>query len=89
MRYKVYPLSGTFMITAILGFFISALYIWDLSEAWGFTFSLFFVLMFVAAMISLTKTAIPEHISIKPEIYITGKKKKNKKRVKKKKRKKR
>jgi len=67
------------MITAILGFLISAFYIYDLSEAWGFTFSLFFVLMFIASMISLTYAAIPEHVNIRPEIYISGSKKKVKK----------
>lgn len=83
---KTYPLSGTFLITAIIGFIISAYFIYDLSEAWGFTFCLFFVLMFIASMISLTKAAIPEHINVRPEIYIRGSKKKKKK-VKKKKRK--
>jgi len=73
---KVYPLSGTFMITAIFGFLISAYYIYNLSEAWGFTFCLFFVLMFIASMISITHASVPEHISVKPEIYITGSKKK-------------
>ena len=80
MNYKVYPLSGTFMITAILGFLISAFYIYDLSEAWGFTFCLFFVLMFIASMISLTYAAVPEHVNIRPEIHISGSKKKVKKR---------
>ena len=84
MKYKVYPLSGTFMITAILGFFISAFFIYDISPAWGFTLCLFFALMFIASMIALTKAAIPEHISVRPEIYITGSKKKKKKKVKKK-----
>ncbi len=82
MRYKVYPLSGTFMITAILGFFISVFYVYDLSAPWGFTFSLFFVLMFVASMIALTHASVPEHISVRPEIYISGSKRKVKKRKK-------
>lgn len=80
MKYSVYPLSGTFMITSIIGFFISAFYIYNLSAAWGFTFCLFFVLMFIASIISLTHASIPEHLNIKPEIYITaGKKVKRKK----------
>lgn len=63
---KFAPLPGTFMITSIVGFAISAIYIWNLSETWGFAFSLIFVLMFVASMISLSKAAVPEHVSIHP-----------------------
>lgn len=47
-------LSGGFMITSILGFLISATYVYPASKRWGFTFAIFFVLMFVAAMISMT-----------------------------------
>jgi len=47
-------LSGSFMITSILGFLISAIYVYPGSKRWGFTFAIFFVLMFVAAMISMT-----------------------------------
>ena len=47
-------LSGGFMITSILGFLISAVYVYPVSNRWGFTFAIFFVLMFVAAMISMT-----------------------------------
>ena len=76
---KTYPLSGTFMITAILGFLISAYYIYNLNAKWGFTFCLFFTLMFIASMISLTRASVPEHINIRPEIYITGRKRVKKK----------
>lgn len=72
---KVYPLSGTFMITAILGFLISAYYIYNLSVSWGFTFCLFFTLMFIASLISLTRASVPEEVKVKPEIYISGRKK--------------
>ena len=52
--YKVAPLSGGYMIASIVGFLISAMYVYDISNRWGFTFSLFFMMMFVASLISMT-----------------------------------
>jgi len=57
------PLSAGFMLTSILGFFISIWLIMDLSATWGFTMTLFFVIMFISSMISMTKAEpIPEHM---------------------------
>jgi len=54
MLRNVAPLKGGYMITSIVGFIISAMYVFPRSERWGFTFVLFFTLMFVASMISMT-----------------------------------
>ena len=51
---NIAPLSGGYMITSIVGFLISAFYILPNSQKWGFTFVLFFTLMFIAALISMT-----------------------------------
>jgi len=51
---NVAPLKGGYMITSIVGFIISAMYVFPRSNSWGFTFVLFFTLMFVASMISMT-----------------------------------
>ena len=51
---NVAPLSGGYMITSIVGFLISAFYILPNSSKWGFTFVLFFTIMFVASLISMT-----------------------------------
>lgn len=57
------PLSAGFMLTSILGFFISIWLIMGLSTTWGFTFTLFFVIMFIASLISMTKAEpFPEHM---------------------------
>ncbi len=53
-NYNVAPLKGGYMITSILGFLISVYYVYDVSNRWGFTFALFFMLMFIASMISMT-----------------------------------
>jgi len=47
-------LSGGFMISSIVGFLISAVYVYPASNRWGLTFAIFFTLMFVSSMISMT-----------------------------------
>ena len=52
---NVAPLSAGFMMTSIVGFLVSIFFVVpQLSERWGFTLVLFFVLMFVASLISMT-----------------------------------
>ena len=53
-EFNIAPLSGGYMITSIVGFLISAFYIAPASATWGFNFVLFFTLMFIAALISMT-----------------------------------
>ena len=52
--YKVAPLSGGFMIVSILGLIFSSIVIFPSNKTWGFTFMLFFILMFIASLISMT-----------------------------------
>jgi len=51
---NVAPLTGGYMISSMVGFIISALYVFPRSDTWGFTFTIFFALMFVASLISMT-----------------------------------
>jgi len=53
-EFNIAPLSGGYMVTSIVGFLISAFYILPGSKNWGFTLVLFFTLMFIAALISMT-----------------------------------
>ena len=53
-EFNIAPLSGGYMVTSMVGFIISAFYILPKSQTWGFTFLLFFTLMFVASLISMT-----------------------------------
>lgn len=53
-EFNIAPLSGGYMITSIVGFLISFYYVSSISKTWGFTFVLFFTLMFVASLISMT-----------------------------------
>jgi hypothetical protein len=51
---NVAPLTGGFMITSMLGFVISVIYVFPRNVTWGFTFAIFFAIMFLASMISMT-----------------------------------
>ena len=53
-EFNIAPLSSAFMLTSIVGFLTSAFYILPNSATWGFTFVLFFTLMFVSSVISMT-----------------------------------
>ena len=53
--FKIAPLPSSFMLTSMVGFFVSMYYVMGLSITWGFTFMLLFVFMFVASMISMVK----------------------------------
>jgi multisubunit Na+/H+ antiporter MnhB subunit len=48
------PLTSGFMLTSIIGFLVSVFFVWKLSENWGFTFGLFFVIMFIASVINMS-----------------------------------
>jgi hypothetical protein len=52
---KYAHLSAGFMLTSIVGFLISVFFLWKISLSWGFTFAVFFGIMFVASIISMTK----------------------------------
>ena len=51
---NVAPLKGGYMITSMVGFIVSSIYVFPRSQTWGFTFTIFFALMFVASIISMT-----------------------------------
>jgi len=55
---NIAPLSGGFMVTSIVGFIVSAVYVYPQNPTWGFTFVLFFILMFIASMISMTYSPV-------------------------------
>jgi hypothetical protein len=54
------PLKGSFMLTSIVGFFVSVYFVWPLSKTWGLAFTLFFVMMFIASIISMTFSPVSE-----------------------------
>jgi len=57
---KYAHLSAGFMLTSIIGFFVSAFFVMKLNDTWGFLFCLFFTMMFVSSVISMTKAPYTE-----------------------------
>ena len=53
--WKPAPLPASFMFTAIIGFIISAIWVFPRSFNWGLAFLIFFTLMFIASVISMTR----------------------------------
>jgi len=58
------PLSSSMMVVAMLGFLITVVYTASgrLSDTWGFTLGLFFAVLFVANMISMTRAPVEEEL---------------------------
>lgn len=53
-KWHAVPLKGSFMVTAILGFLISAYWVFPQSTNYGVTFMIVFTAMFISALISMT-----------------------------------
>ena len=61
---KVAPLSGGFMAVSILGFILFGFLI-DTLPTWSFTMMVFFAIMFIASVISMTYAPIEdEHLEV-------------------------
>jgi len=52
------PLKGSFMATAMLGFLISANWVYPQSLNYGISFMIIFTLMFIASFVSLTRAPV-------------------------------
>jgi hypothetical protein len=57
MAFKAAPLPHEWMIASIIGFFVSLLMIWDINMKWGAAFMLFFALMFIASIVSMSNAS--------------------------------
>ena len=55
---KPAPLNATFMLTAILGFLISVVYVRKISMTWAFAFGFVFLLMIFASLISMIQAPV-------------------------------
>jgi hypothetical protein len=63
MLYKIAPLSASFMLTSILGVFLSVV-VSNHYPSLGFSFFLIFVLMFIASIVSMTLAPLDAEIDI-------------------------
>lgn len=53
-KYEIRPLTGSFMMMAIVGFFITAYKIYPKNLEWGFALMFLFGLMFLSSLISMS-----------------------------------
>lgn len=57
-HWQAVPLKGSFMVTSILGFFLSYYYVYPVSYNFGVACMLLFTLMFIAALVSMAKAPL-------------------------------
>ena len=90
IRREIAPLSGGFMLTAIVGLIISILFFGRFGPTWGTTFLIFFVIMFIAAIKSMTYGPSVEELKLDEKLAeYKGKIKAKKKKIRKKQKEKR
>tara|TARA_Y100000310_G_C20037561_1_gene514661 strand:+ start:260 stop:526 length:267 start_codon:yes stop_codon:yes gene_type:complete len=58
--WQAVPLKGSFMLTAMLGFFLSIYFVYPISSNFGLASMFVFALMFIASLLSLSKAPIKE-----------------------------
>ena len=55
------PLPHEWMLVSIMGFLVSTMLIYpEWSATWGFTFAVFFAIMFIASVISMSNAGLSE-----------------------------
>jgi len=64
---KIAPLRSGFLVTSMIGFLVSVLYIPQFSKTWAFAFGIVFTIMFVASMISMVRGAPEEQLYPRPK----------------------
>ncbi|MEM2915767.1 MAG: hypothetical protein QXT19_00165 [Candidatus Woesearchaeota archaeon] len=60
------PLSAGFMVTSIVGFFISLLYVQKFSVPMAVAFAVVFACMFLASMISMSRASPDAQLGARP-----------------------
>ncbi|MBU0666294.1 MAG: hypothetical protein ABIC91_03880 [Nanoarchaeota archaeon] len=63
--FKVAPLSSSFMLVSMLGFIICAYFLdHPVLKSWAFAFTIVFILMFISAVISMSKTPLEDSAAL-------------------------
>ena len=79
--FRTAPLSSSFMLAGILGFFISVIY-WhkgSINYSWGFTMVLFFTIIFISSLLSMRASVAKAEAERKKDITANKKKKEKQK----------
>ncbi len=64
VKYKIAPLSGSFMLASMLGFAISLVWVYPASMSFGMAFMIVFAAMFISSIISMTKGPADEELKM-------------------------
>jgi len=64
MRFKVAPLSGTFMLVSLFGIFFSVLILSKSSVTWAVTIGFLSFFAFIASVISMTYAPVEDELLI-------------------------
>jgi len=67
VRFKAAPLPGSFMVASILGFAISAVWVYPQSISFGIAFMIIFTIMFIASIISMIYGPEEEQLKMEKE----------------------
>ncbi len=73
-KLKVAPLPSSFLLISILGFIISAMYVYKVDRSFGFAFMFLFAVMFIASMISMANAPVEAQIDADHHAQKSGKK---------------
>ncbi len=61
MAMQLTPLPHEWMLAGIIGFFISVFHVYPVwSHTWGFTFAVFFTMIFIASVVSMSWSGTSE-----------------------------
>ncbi len=71
MRGKPAPLNAAFMLTAMLGFLISVVYVRTIDLSWAVAFSIVFFIMIIAALIAMVQAPVKGQLMplLEKELY--------------------
>lgn len=64
MRFKVAPLSGTFMLVSLFGIFFSTMILGKSSLSWAVAIGFLSVIAFIASVISMTYGPVDEELAL-------------------------
>jgi hypothetical protein len=64
--YNVAPLPASFAVASILGLFVSSMWISKFSANWAFAFSIVFLILLVASLISMSYAEPENQLRAKP-----------------------
>lgn len=63
------PLPHEWMLAGIIGFLISAMQVYGYSKTWGFTLMVFFAIIFIASVVSMSNTGATEEEMVELAIH--------------------